>query len=149
MFIWVTVTLLSAQSNLAILLWPLTSIGHFHQQNCHPLEYFSFRTILYKPVAMVVHENPSRSAVSEILRCQPMWPHSKSLMLHYTSYWPQMCWLYLILFPNDHLLLKVTHIQYLHLYCCLHVLSEISYCLWNQDHERVAFKCFVVGNNKM
>ncbi len=47
---------------------PLTSTRHFHPHNCRSLDIFYFSDHSLQTLEMVVCENPSRSAVSEILR---------------------------------------------------------------------------------
>jgi len=64
-------------TSLIIILWPLESTRHFLPQNWQSLD-FSFLDHYLETLEMVVRENPSRSAVTEIIRPTTR-PHSKSL----------------------------------------------------------------------
>ncbi len=61
----------------------LTSTRHFCPHNCRSMDIFCFSDHSLQTLEMVVHENPSRSAVFEILRparlAPTTIPHSKSL----------------------------------------------------------------------
>ena len=85
-FIWVTVTFLSALTSLALLLWPLSLTMHFCPHNCCSLDVFSFSHHSLQTNKTVVHENPRRSGVSEILKppclAPTIIPRSKSHVSH-------------------------------------------------------------------
>ena len=58
---------LSASTSLALLLWPLSLTAHFCPQNCCSLDAFWFSHHSLQTLETIVHENPKRFAVSEIL----------------------------------------------------------------------------------
>ena len=61
-------TFLSALSSLALLLWPLSLTRCLCRQSCCSLDVFYFSYHSLQTPETAVHENPRRSAVSEMLK---------------------------------------------------------------------------------
>ena len=84
MAICITLTFLSASTSLAVLLRPLSLTTQVFA--CRTAAHCFFRTILCS-LESAVHENPRRSAISEILKpaclAPTIIPRSKSLRSHF------------------------------------------------------------------